>query len=440
MNSLEEGPGQDQIPESLSSEPSLTKVLAIALVISGLVSWALCFAVSSLEDTAAVSVLNSNACLLACLIAWLSIVVARHKKKARRFFKALAVISILIALIHLLMMILGPAKGGSAVIAFLWLLPFSTDSSIVFRNSDRCVSLLVGGLAAASITQFALCFVVVFGSTELPHWLVGLNLGAYVMVVVSLLISIVYTSIEFDRQYQEFSERLSGLDGASEGLEAFVRSASHDLKAPLRHIATFCGFVQDDAADRLTQREAEDLQRVTQSANHMMKLIGSLLEFAKLGSTGFERSDLSLSKIVETVVAELPAEQQSRVIYENLAVVNGDSNLLTLAMQKLIENGFKYVRIQDPPVEPQVIVQTEVTEEETIVRVADNGTGMERRQWERIFEPGVRGVEQGEVPGTGYGLASCKRIILAHGGRIWVDSEVGKGSTFHFTLPHFSDV
>jgi signal transduction histidine kinase len=429
---------ENPIRESSSSRPSGAIVFAGALLITGLLTWVLCFAVSSLESTAAVRVLNSNACLLACLVAGLSIVIARFRNRTRRFFNVLAVVSILIALVHSLLLLCGLAKGGPFVIAFLWLLPLSTDSFIVFKGWDRCRSILVSSLIAACATQFALCLVLVFGSMGLLQWLVGLSLGAYVMVVVSLLASIAYTSKELDGQYQELTKRLAALEGANEGLEAFVRSASHDLKAPLRHIATFCGFVQNDAADRLTQRETEDLERVTQSANHMTELVSSLLDFAKLGSTSLERSEFSLSEVVKTVVVQLTAEQQSRVVYGNLATIHADPKLLTLVMQNLVENALKYVRVQDPPVEPQVIVQTERTDNEVIVRVADNGTGMERRQWERVFEPGVRGVEQGEVAGTGYGLASCKRIIAAHGGRIWVDSEVGKGSTFHFTLPHRS--
>ena len=236
---------------------------------------------------------------------------------------------------------------------------------------------------------------------------------------------------ELDDASAAYAHANQRLARANEGLEAFVRSASHDLKAPIRHIYGFCGFVRESAADRLTDKEMKDLQRVMDAASHLSKLLDSLLRFAKLGATSLRHETFSLTDVVDVVVAQLPSDLQSSVSYRNLSTVTGDRVLLTLVMQNLIENGLKYVDTRPP----RVVVASESTPTETRVSVIDNGIGVDQEKQDRIFEPGVRGVADSEIEGTGFGLAACAQIIHAHQGKIWVESNHSKGSTFHFTIP-----
>jgi signal transduction histidine kinase len=273
------------------------------------------------------------------------------------------------------------------------------------------------------------------GMFDLAHLF---KIVSYVLVVIGLIVSVWTAFAEVERldvlskqTVADLARTNERLAHANEGLEAFVRSASHDLKAPLRHIYGFCNFVRTDAADRLTPNEMTDLQRVMDAATHMSKLLESLLRFAKLGATSLQHETFSLSEVVETIVAQLPKDQQSCVIHTDLSEVTGDKSLLTVVLQNLIENGLKYAEM-DPP---QVTIRSELSPGETRISVIDNGIGVASQKSTQIFEPGVRAVDDADVAGAGFGLATCARIVTAHQGSIWVESNAERGSTFIFTIP-----
>ncbi|MFK8114266.1 MAG: ATP-binding protein [Rubripirellula sp.] len=255
-------------------------------------------------------------------------------------------------------------------------------------------------------------------------------LGFSIMLL-ALLLELKRTGTQMKSRLESLDHQVMTLGRTNESLEVFVRSASHDLKAPLRHIATFNRFVLDDAADRLLDREKEDLERGIDSADHMTNLLNSLLTFAKLGTHSLEREPFSLQEVVEAILLQLPEEQRDFVTIGEMSMVTADRNLILLVMQNLIENALKF----DETGLPDVLIQCSSSALEVQVSVVDHGIGMARGQFERIFQPGVRGVTDCEFRGTGYGLASCVRIVEAHDGKIWVESEEGKGSAFHFTLP-----
>lgn len=270
----------------------------------------------------------------------------------------------------------------------------------------------------------------------------GRGIWEQVLVLAALLLFVFGLAIWLDQLHRGLQARLEiqqdkalELTGANESLEAFVRSASHDLKAPLRHTASFVGFVLKSAEDRLTDSEKSDLERVLQSSDHMTDMLNSLLIFARLGSSSLSYETFHLKEMVDLIVARLPAAQQSRVTVTGMSEVTADRNLLVLVLQNLIENGLKYVKGH----EASVLIRSTTSSDGTHVQVIDNGIGMERSQVLRIFQPGVRGVSDSKFKGTGFGLASCHRIIEAHGGKIWVETKVGKGSTFHFTIPAVVD-
>ena len=210
-----------------------------------------------------------------------------------------------------------------------------------------------------------------------------------------------------------------------------MRAASHDLRAPLRHIKTFSGFLAEDAKSRLIDDDLSHLNRIDTSIERMMQLLTSLLQFAKLGTKALTRQVFSMREAAEFVVCELPESEQPRVHLHELPQVYGDRTLLTQVLQNLIQNGLKYHDSNDP----QVHVRSSSTETERTISISDNGIGIEPNQLLRIFTAGIRGVIPSDYTGSGFGLAICERIVKAHGGRIWAESVVGQGSTFHFTLP-----
>lgn len=305
----------------------------------------------------------------------------------------------------------------------------------VARRGRRSTQ-LHSSLIAATILFLVSTLVAAFQPQPMPDAISDLadvlGIVACLFVIVGLIRMFARTLVDVQRLDVERKQSVAELARANECLDAFLRSASHDLKAPLRHIFNFCGFVRTDAADRLTVEELKDLDRVTDAATHMSNLLASLLDFAKLGETSIRRETHLFEDIVETVVIQLPAEQRDCVEHGELSELTGDRALLTIVMQNIIENGLKYCQAD----RPQVTVSSESSPEGTKVSVADNGIGVPRHQWSRIFEPGVRCVSSSEYEGTGYGLATCSRIIHAHGGKIWIESTPEMGSTLHFMLPN----
>lgn len=264
----------------------------------------------------------------------------------------------------------------------------------------------------------------------------AMKIASYGMIVVGLLAGVSAACQQMQRLSRLHEANVAELARANEGLRVFVRSASHDLKAPIRHIAGFSEFLLGDAKDRLTEEEADDLRRIGQAAEHMSKLLESLLKFAKLDAASLHPKQFSVTQAVDAAVVQLPMRDQTRVTYENLGDLIGDQPLLTVVFQNLIENGLKYSRTGDS----HVVVRTEPVDEGVMVSVADDGIGVDPAQSQRIFEPGVRAVAESEFQGTGFGLATCARIIEAHEGRIWVEANGQQGSTFKFVLPSQTQV
>lgn len=324
-----------------------------------------------------------------------------------------------------------------AIFFALALVGYASTGSWKHDSFQRCLvaSLMFGlvvqvGLMSRSETLFD-------GMFDVAHLL---KIVSYMLVAAGLIVSVLRAFEDAQRLSAERQLQIAEVDHANEALEAFVRWASHDLRSPLRHIFSFCGFVRESATDRLTETENSDLERVMEAATNMSDLLDGLSRFAKLGAASLRLETFSLNDAVESVVEQLPLEQQSQVHYSGLDQVVADKALLTIVMQNLIENGLKYVQDQTPEVTVTSEFVSEFDAEVSFgairVSVADNGIGVDRRHLERIFEPGIRGVAMSEYSGTGFGLATCARIIAAHQGKIWVESELGKGSVFHFTIPN----
>jgi PAS domain S-box-containing protein len=243
---------------------------------------------------------------------------------------------------------------------------------------------------------------------------------------------------ELEARVQERTAELlrakSALEESNIELQQFAYIASHDLQAPLRGIAGFAQFLQDDYRGKLGEKADDYIDRIVGNTARMQQLINDLLAYSRVESRAapFMPHDIgSLLGEVETILHSSIEDAGAEVTHDPLPTVSCDRSQMTQVLQNLIGNGIKY-RAPDPP---RIHVSAERNGSHWTFSVADNGIGIEPKHHERIFEIFRRLHTQQEYPGTGIGLAVCRRVVHRHGGRIWVESDRGKGSTFFFTIP-----
>ena len=232
-----------------------------------------------------------------------------------------------------------------------------------------------------------------------------------------------------DRKRTEENLRLSNVE-----LEQFAYVASHDLQEPLRVITGFLQLLQHRYGGKLGSEADEYIRFAVDGSNRMRSLIRDLLEYSRVGRREQPFEMVDCAAIVETVIGNLQpviAEQQGRVTCDSLPGIHGNATELTQLFQNLIGNALKF----HGPQPPEVHVSAERHGHEWTFHVRDNGIGIEERNFPRIFVIFQRLHSREEYPGTGIGLALCKKIVERHGGRIWVESQLGQGSTFYFTMP-----
>ena len=236
---------------------------------------------------------------------------------------------------------------------------------------------------------------------------------------------------------RDITERVraqESLESSNLDLQQFAYVASHDLRTPLRAISGFVELLHRKYAVQLDQEAAELTRRAIAGARRLDRLIEDLLSYSRLDSQGqrFEPTDCRVVfddavRLLEAAIRDTGAE----VTAGPLPTIVADRAQLVQLFQNLIGNGIKY-HGERPP---QVRVSAERQDNEWVFSVSDNGIGIEPKHHERIFEIFRRLHTQQEYPGTGIGLAVCRRVVHRHGGTIWVDSQPGKGSTFFFTIP-----
>ena len=226
---------------------------------------------------------------------------------------------------------------------------------------------------------------------------------------------------------------------SNQDLQQFAYFASHDLQEPLRQVTNFVQLISQTAATRLTDEEQKFLAFVVEGADRMEHLIRALLSYSQLGHG--ERpahTSVNLNEVVDQVIDNLSgkiSEAGGRITRSDLPCVIGDSVQLADVFQNLLVNAVKYRRMERA-LDVHIGARQESPDEVTI-SVRDNGQGIDPAYHDLIFLPFKR-LHGREIPGTGIGLAICRRIIEAHGGRIWTESMKQDGTVFHFSLPAYS--
>ena len=249
-------------------------------------------------------------------------------------------------------------------------------------------------------------------------------------------IQAVYWDITERMQTEAEREALiAELESRNAELERFTYTVSHDLKSPLVTINGYLGYLEQDAASGNLERLNRDTQRIKEAVNKMHALLTELLELSRIGRMMNTPENIPLADIVQDALERVHGRIESRglnvMVQPNLPYIYGDRQRLTEVLQNLIDNAVKYMGNQiDPLIE---IGQSGEEDGKLIFFVRDNGMGIDPKYYERIF--GLFNKLDATSEGTGIGLALVKRILEFHGGRIWVKSNLGKGSTFYFTLP-----
>jgi len=237
----------------------------------------------------------------------------------------------------------------------------------------------------------------------------------------------------------QLRERTAQLESANEELEAFSYSVSHDLRAPLRHIAGFAAMLQEDVGPTLPAESLRHLAAISQSAKQMGDLIDDLLSFSRLGRAELQKTTVNLDELVRDTLGDFQAETKGRAIVwqvSPLPVVRADRALLRMVLVNLISNALKFTGAR---AEARIeIGHAPGASGETVIFIRDNGAGFDPKYAAKLFGVFQRLHRQEEFEGNGVGLASVQRIIHRHGGRAWAESAVGGGATFYFSLPEAS--
>ena len=235
---------------------------------------------------------------------------------------------------------------------------------------------------------------------------------------------------DLNKQLQATVEKLTL---ANRELQHFAHIAAHDLKAPLRAIGTLADWISTDYADKFDEEGKREVELLVGRVARMSDMIDSILRYSEAGRVIKEKEKVNLNALIEEVMAGIaPPENISVTVENELPVLEGEKTHFMQVFQNLLSNAVKYM---DKPIGQ---IKVGCTEENGFWKfsVADNGPGIEKEYFERIFEMFQTLLPRDEFETTGIGLSIVKKIVETYGGRVWIESEVGKGSVFFFTLPN----
>lgn len=249
-----------------------------------------------------------------------------------------------------------------------------------------------------------------------------------------LVTSVVRDITERKQAQKALEHHAAELERSNAELEQFAYVASHDLQEPLRTITSYSQLLERRYKGKLDGDALEFIDYVVDGAKRMQELINDLLVYSRVGTRGQEFEPVEMEAVYNRVLANLQVaieEHRAKISHDPLPKVMADGLQLVQLMQNLIGNAIKF----HGEAPPKVHVSAQVQNQEALFCVSDEGIGFEPQYAERIFQVFQRLHSKRSYPGTGIGLAICKKIVERHGGRIWVDSQLGKGAKFYFTLP-----
>ncbi len=259
-----------------------------------------------------------------------------------------------------------------------------------------------------------------------------LSIGVLGVIVISAVINkLKHSKIELE---ETVKERTKDLERSNEELEQFAYVASHDLQEPLRMVASFTQLLQEEYKEKLNEEANSYINFAVDGAKRMQGLISDLLEYSRVGRMDHGFKMVDCNEIYDLAIRNLHGaiiESNSTITKDQLPTVQGVELRLAQLFQNLIGNAIKY----RGDIPPKIHVKAESKGDSWVFSFQDNGIGIDSKYAERIFQIFQRLHARDKYSGTGIGLALCKKIVEHHKGKIWVESQEGKGSTFYFTMP-----
>lgn len=315
-----------------------------------------------------------------------------------------------------------------------------------------CLSYLAARRSWIFVTAVCCCLLTLLGYLLSPpggeEWKVLYNRG---LALLAITVTAVFADMakraaqrltDNERNLERLVDQRTGelkltnaeLEASNEELKNFAYIASHDLQTPLRSIHGFAEILREDAAEQLDNSASENIDRIIAASERMKTLISDLLSYSHLEGDSSRYSTVSLNEVFDEVLALLSAEiidSGAEITRDNLPELFCDRGQMIQLLQNLIGNGIKYC---DRPI-PQVHVSAHYENNNWVVSVQDNGIGIEPEYHGRVFDIFRRLHDSKSYPGTGIGLAVCRRVVEHHQGRIWIDSEAKCGTRVLFSLP-----
>ena len=235
----------------------------------------------------------------------------------------------------------------------------------------------------------------------------------------------------FERETQLRKE----LSRSNAELQEFAHIASHDLQEPLRAVSGYIRLLQTEYIDRLDSTAHEYVDLAIDGTRRMRSLIEDLLAYSRVGTSELNLSKVDCQKIVKEVISNLSTsieESGAEISYRDLPRITADRTQVIQVFQNLLINAIKF---RDGETAPRIVIQAKLRDDNHwLFSVADNGIGIKTEYFDRIFKIFKRLHTHREFMGTGVGLALCRKIVERHGGKIWVESKLGQGSSFFFTM------
>jgi light-regulated signal transduction histidine kinase (bacteriophytochrome) len=241
---------------------------------------------------------------------------------------------------------------------------------------------------------------------------------------------------ELEAQTEELQDTVQELGRKNEELNSFSSSVAHDLRSPLRSIDGFSHLLMTDYGTALNDGGKDALRRIRSNAQRMGELIDGMLTLARVGGAAMRKAQVDLTEIAaitgDDLLRALPADRAMDYVVQPGLSVRADPRLVRIVVHNLVENAFKFTRERsDARIE---IGATDHSGERTYF-VSDNGIGFDMRYAGKLFAAFERLHDDSTYEGLGIGLATVRRIIDRHGGKLWAESTPGRGATFYFTLP-----
>jgi len=235
---------------------------------------------------------------------------------------------------------------------------------------------------------------------------------------------------------QELAKRSTELESINKELEAFAYSISHDLRAPLRHMAGYTELLQKRASSLVDEKSNHYIAMILDSAKRMGNLIDDLLAFSRIGRAETQKTRFDLAQLVKEALTELQQDTEGRDIAWKIGALPefyGDRSMLRLVMVNLISNAIKFTRTR-PRAEIEIGCANG-NADELVIFVRDNGVGFDMKYVNKLFGVFQRLHQSDAFEGTGIGLATVQRVIHRHGGKVWAEGVVDSGATLYFSAP-----